>query len=162
MLKELSLMHDDLLKMAKIIAGSRADDILQDTYLKLYDSGKQFHEIDKGYIYLTMRSVFLDSVKQSTVKNRVILVDDFSSLEQIDEDYIETEIDLKPLNNFEKLLTFSLYGRDIVDTQNKIIERVDGVSMLKLSNETDIPYVTIRATRERIKKKLNGGNRRCS
>ena len=159
MLKELSLMHDDLLKMAKIIAGYRADDILQDTYLKLYDSGKKFHEIDKGYIYLTMRSVFLDSVKQSTVKNRVVLVDDFSSLEQIDEDYTETDIDLKPLNNFEKLLTFSLYGRDIVDAQNKIIERVDGVSMLKLSNETDIPYVTIRSTRERIKKKLNGGNR---
>lgn len=159
MLKELSLMHDELLKTAKSVDSSRADDILQDTYLKLYDSGKKFHEIDKGYIYLTMRSVFLDSVKQKTCKNRIVLVDDFKYLEQIEDEYSEIEIDLKPLNNFEKLLTFSLYGKDIVDSQNKIIERIEGVSMLKLSNETDIPYVTIRATRERIKKKLNGGNR---
>ena len=157
MLNQLSKHHKELKELAKKIAGSNdADDVLQETYLKLHDSGKNFEDIDFGYIYLTMRSIYIDSKKQSSVKNREVLIDDFS-LFQIVEDETEVStlsIDKSKLNSFENLLLFSLYGIDINNENNKITERIKGVSMRKLSIETGIPYRTIYQTIQKIKVKL--------
>lgn len=159
MLNQLSKHHKELKELAKKIAGNDSDDVLQETYLKLYDSGKKFEEIDFGYIYLTMRSVYIDSKKQTSVKNREILIDDFSMFEILDDEneVHNLSIDKSKLNSFENLLLFSLYGIDINNENNKITERIKGVSMRKLSIETGIPYQTIYKTFQKIKQKLCEG-----
>jgi DNA-directed RNA polymerase specialized sigma24 family protein len=129
--------------------------VLQETYLKLYESGKQFHEIDFGYVYLTMRSVYIDSKKATSVKNREILIDDFTDWQIIEEEATEEiEIDKSKLNSFENLLLFSLYGIDIANDKNEIKTKIKGVSMRKLSIETGIPYITIYKAVQKIKEKL--------
>jgi DNA-directed RNA polymerase specialized sigma24 family protein len=155
MLNQLSQHHQKLKELAKKIAGNDAEDVLQETYLKLYESGKQFHEIDFGYVYLTMRSVYIDSKKATSVKNREILIDDFTDWQIIEEEAAEEiEIDKSKLNSFENLLLFSLYGIDIANDKNEIKTKIKGVSMRKLSIETGIPYITIYKAVQKIKEKL--------
>ena len=155
MLNQLSQHHQKLKELAKKIAGNDAEDVLQETYLKLYESGKQFHEIDFGYVYLTMRSVYIDSKKATSVKNREILIDDFTDWQIIEEETTEEiEIDKSKLNSFENLLLFSLYGIDIANDKNEIKTKIKGVSMRKLSIETGIPYITIYKAVQKIKEKL--------
>jgi DNA-directed RNA polymerase specialized sigma24 family protein len=100
MLVELVKIQPELIQMAKSINIKDYKDILQDTYIKLNDSKKQFNEIDKGYIYLTMRSVWIDKVR----KNKEIPFNDFSYFECEETEYKEVEIDLSVLNLFEKEL----------------------------------------------------------
>ena len=102
-----------------------------------------------------MYSVFLDSKKEASLKNREILIDDFSNWELYD-DEIKEEVSINKvnLNAFENLLLFSLYGIDITNDKNEITNRIKGVSMRKLSIETGIPYVTIYSTIQKIKEKL--------
>jgi DNA-directed RNA polymerase specialized sigma24 family protein len=155
MLNQLSQHHQKLKELAKKIAGNDAEDVLQETYLKLYESGKQFHEIDFGYVYLTMRSVYIDSKKATSVKNREILIHDFTDWQIIEEEAAEEiAIDKSKLNSFENLLLFSLYGIDIANDKNEIKTKIKGVSMRKLSIETGIPYITIYKAVQKIKEKL--------
>jgi len=155
MLNQLSQHHQKLKELAKKIAGNDAEDVLQETYLKLYESGKQFHEIDFGYVYLTMRSVYIDSKKATSVKNREILIDDFTDWQIIQEETAEeNEIDKSKLNSFENLLLFSLYGIDIANDKNEIKTKIKGVSMRKLSIETGIPYITIYKAVQKKKEKI--------
>jgi RNA polymerase sigma factor (sigma-70 family) len=155
MLNELSKNHNFLLEMAKKIDSHNFDDLLQETYLKLHESGKDFKDIDFGYIYRTMRNIYIDSIKQTSCKNREILVDDFSWLElQEEEIKEEIRINKSELNSFENLLLFSLYGVDIHNDKNEIMETYKGVSLLKLSKETGIDYTSLYKTLQRIKEKL--------
>lgn len=156
MLKELSKHHKELLEMAKKIDSHNFDDLLQDTYLKLHDSGKQFKDIDFGYIYRTMRNIYIDSVKQTSCKNREVLINDFSWLNAENEEYKEDNrtIDKTVLNPYENLILFSLYGIDIHNKKNEITESYKGVSLLKLSKETGIDYTSLYKTLQRIKEKL--------
>jgi RNA polymerase sigma factor (sigma-70 family) len=155
MLNELSKYHNFLLKMAKKIDSQNFDDLVQETYIKLYESGKNFKDIDFGYVYRVMRNIYIDSVKQSSCKNREVLIDDFSWLEMTeDETQEERTIDKSELNSFENLLLFSLYGIDIHNDKNEITQTYKGVSLLKLSKETGIDYTTLYKTLQRIKEKL--------
>jgi len=43
MLNELVKYHKELLLMAKKFDHNNSDDLLQDTYIKLYETGKKFH-----------------------------------------------------------------------------------------------------------------------
>ena len=139
--------------MAIRIAGEdNAQDLLQDTYLKLYDSGKKYEDINACYIYFTMKSIFLDSVKQSSTKNRFVLVDNFPEIAETE--IVKKLITFKDLNNFEKLLINALYGREVVNDNNEIIKKFEGESMLSLSNNTGVPYRTIYTTVQRLKQKI--------
>ena len=151
MLQELAKHHETLLKMAKRFDSQNADDLLQDTYLKLYDTGKQFNEIDTAYIYLIMRSIFID--KHRKVKE--IPIDDFSFYEQEQEEYKEADpINLDILSNVEKQIYYSYFGRKITNDKNEIIAEIDGVNLSKLSRETGISYRTIYTRFQRIKQKI--------
>ena len=46
-----------------------ADDLVQDMYLKLMDKDKDLNDY---YVVQTMQSIFLDSVRQTYVKNRTV------------------------------------------------------------------------------------------
>jgi hypothetical protein len=102
-----------------------------------------------------MRSVYIDSKKATSVKNREVLIDDFTDWQIIEEEATEEiEIDKSKLNSFENLLLFSLYGIDIANDKNEIKTKIKGVSMRKLSIETGIPYITIYKAVQKIKEKL--------
>jgi len=154
MLNELVKHQEQLYKMAVSICKSEevAQDVLQDTYLKLHDSGKSFDEVNTGYIYFTMKSIFLDSVKSSSTKNR------FLPTEIIKDIPTETESEIvivyKNLTTFEKLLINALFGRDITNDKNEIVKKIEGANKLKLARETGIPYKTIYKTFKNLKNKI--------
>lgn len=129
-----------------------AEDVLQDTYLKLHDSGKRFDEVNTGYIYFTMKSVFLDSVKNSSTKNRFLPTDNF--LNVVDEDEIKAVVVYKNLTNFEKILIDALFGREITNDKNEITRIFKGTNKLDLSRKTGIPYKTIYKTFKNLKNKI--------
>jgi hypothetical protein len=88
-----------------------------------------------------MKSIFLDSVKQSTGKNRFIPTDNFINLvEDIEPAKV---IVYKNLSNFEKRLIDALFGREITNDKNEIVKTFEGSNKLKLSRDTGIPYKTI-------------------
>lgn len=155
MLEQLAKHHDKLLELTVRITNCKdlAQDVLQDAYLKLHDSGKKFEEINDAYIYFAIKSVFLDTVKKSSTKNRFIPTADFLDLES--EDVVEEKIiNYKNLTNFDKLLIPSLFGKEIVNENNQIVKVFEGSSMLNLSRQTGIPYRTIYTTVERLKTKI--------
>lgn len=129
-----------------------AEDVLQDTYLKLHDSGKCFNEVNTGYIYFTMKSVFLDSVKNASTKNRFLPTDNFLNL--IDEDEIKPVVVYKNLTIFENQLINALFGREITNDKNEIVKVFKGTNKLDLSRKTGIPYKTIYKTFKNLKNKI--------
>lgn len=151
MLEQLVKIEPVLIQMAKSIDYNTYDEILQETYIKLYDSKKKFEDIDTGYIYFTMRSVFIDSVRK---QKNIVLIDDFSHLKEIETDYIEIKINKSNLNLFEKTLIDAHYGKNITTDKNIIIAENKGLSLLKLSEKTNIPYRTLYTTLQKIKIKL--------
>lgn len=150
MLNELVRYNKELLFMAKKFDCNNADDLLQDTYLKLYETGKQIHEIDFGYIYMVMRSIFIDKKRNQ----KEIPIDDFTNFEICNEDYQEQKINLDKLSSVEKQLYYSYFGRKITNDKNEIIAEIDGVNLSKLSRETGIPYRTIYYRFNNIKLKI--------
>jgi RNA polymerase sigma factor (sigma-70 family) len=150
MLSHLAKIQPELIKMAKSLDYKHHEDILQETYLKLYDSKKEFKEIDKGYIYLTMRSVFIDGIR----KKKEIPIDDFSRYEDLEDDIELFEINKSILNAFEKELINAHYGKVIEDKEKNIIYKTQSYSLLKLSKMTSIPYRTLYTTLKKIKLKL--------
>ena len=150
MLKELVKYQKELLFMARKLDHNNADDLLQDTYLKLHDSGKQFHEIDFAYIYFTMRSILVDRFR----KEKEIPIDDFTNFEIHENEYLEVNIDLDKLTSVEKQLYYAYFGRKITNDKNEIIAIIEGANLSKLSRETGIPYRTIYYRFNSIKRKL--------
>ena len=150
MLNELVRYNKELLFMAKKFDCNNADDLLQDTYLKLYETGKQIHEIDFGYIYMVMRSIFIDKKRNQ----KETPIDDFTNFEICNEDYTEQKINLDKLSSVEKQLYYSYFGRKITNDKNEIIAEIDGVNLSKLSRETGIPYRTIYYRFNNIKLKI--------
>lgn len=150
MLENLAKIQPELIRMAKSLDYKNHEDILQETYLKLYDSKKEFKDIDNSYIYLTMRSIFIDRIR----KNKEIPIDDFSKYEQIEGDYEVIEIDKSKLNDLEIEIINSHYGKLIEDKDKRIIGERKSYSLLKLSKMTTIPYRTLYTTLKRIKLKL--------
>lgn len=150
MLNELVKYQKELLFMARKLDYDNADDLLQDTYLKLHDSGKQFHEIDFAYIYFTMRSILIDRLR----KDKEIPIDDFAEFQLLDDEYSEVNISLDKLTSVEKQLYYAYVGRKITNDKNEIIAVIDGANLSKLSRETGIPYRTIYTRFQRIKLKL--------
>jgi hypothetical protein len=64
MLLELSKKDKIWREIAFKICGdhSKADDLVQEMYLKLYNQKKQ---INSGYIYATLRSIFIDDIRKN-------------------------------------------------------------------------------------------------
>lgn len=129
-----------------------AQDVLQDTYLKLHDSGKKFEEVNTGYIYFTMKSVFLDSVKNSSAKNRFLPTDKFTNV--VDETQSEINVVYKNLSIFENQLIYALFGREIINDKNEIVKVLEGTNKLDLSRKTGISYKTIYKTFKNLKNKI--------
>ena len=154
MLEQLATKNKELLRVAYTITGNidSAKDIVQDAYIKLYESGKRFEDINDGYIYFTLKSIYNDSVKQSTLKNRFILTNDFDNVIEDKTDFIEYEI--KGLSTWERLVVDAICGRNITNENNEIVKHIQGTSMTELSKKTGINYSIIYRTIKNLKSKV--------
>lgn len=154
MLEQLATKNKELLRVAYNITGNIdiAKDVVQDAYIKLYESGKRFEEINDGYIYFTLKSIYNDSVKQSTLKNRFILTNDFDNV--IEDKTVFIEYEIKGLSTWERLVVDAVCGRVITNQQNEIIKHIQGTSMAELSKKTGINYSIIYRTIKNLKSKV--------
>ncbi len=124
-------------KMALQICKNKdlADELVQNMYIKL---SERTIPVSDGYIFVTLRSLFYDSLK-----NNDILIDDFSKFEIEEEEYNEG-IDYKELS---KDLTW--YERTLFELSTLHGQR-------ELSRQTGIHIQTIHRVNKMVKIKLNG------
>lgn len=154
MLEQLVKHHNQLLKIAYNFTGDKdsANDVLQDAYIKIYDSGKKFEEINDAYIYFTIKSVWLDSKKKSLTKNRIILLEEFPNI--IDEQNQLINYEIKNLTRWEQLLIDAICGRVITNENNEILKQIKGTSIANLSKKTGIEYSVLYRGFKKIKNKI--------
>lgn len=148
--------YNILLKYAKSIDQNNAHDLVHDTYIKLIEGNKNFDEIEIGYMILTLKSIFLDKIRKSKRIGEVLFNDfDNFHIESVPEqEHDNIRLDLTVLSTFEKLLIDNLFGVEIFNKKEGIMELIDGCNMLQLSKESKIPYITIRTSLKNIKEKL--------
>lgn len=67
MLEELSKHDKKWINMALSICGCKelARDITQDMYIKIYDSGKKFKEINEWFVYITLKNLYLHHIRKT-------------------------------------------------------------------------------------------------
>ena len=112
-----------------------SDELVQEMYIKLSTKTKILTD---GYIFVTLRSLFYDSLK-----GKDILIDDFSKFEIEEEEYNDG-IDYKELS---KDLTW--YERTLFELSTLHGQR-------ELSRQTGIHIQTIHRVNKMVKIKLNG------
>lgn len=114
-----------------------ADELVQEMYIKVSNKTKPLSD---GYIFVTLRSLFYDHLK-----NKEILVDDFSRFQIIVEEYSE-ELDIDYIK-LTKNLTW--YERTMFELSTLVGQR-------ELERQTGIPLQTIHRINKMVKLKLNG------
>ena len=148
MLEQLAKRNDEWLKLAfKICKNSEySKDLVQDMYIKVYNSGKEFDEINECYIYFIMRNQFLNEIE----KEKKFVDIDIDILNEFSEEYdfqndIKQSITFEILNREYKKLTW--YEKQIIDLTSEFGQR-------GLSRQTGIHIQTIHNTTKKIKLKL--------
>jgi len=124
-------------KMAFQICKSKdlADELVQNMYIKL---SERTIPVTDGYIFVTLRSLFYDSLK-----NNDILIDDFSNFEVEDEEYCEG-------------IDYSELSKDLTWYERTMFEQSTLLGQRELSRQTGIHIQTIHRINKMVKNKLNG------
>jgi len=83
MLYELSKNDKTWRQMALTICGNKtlADDITNDMYLKIYECGKKFNEINQWFIYTILKNLFLHHLRDT---KKIKIFTDISNLQLMD------------------------------------------------------------------------------
>lgn len=145
MLNELAKRHNEWLKLAFNICKDKENskDLVQDMYIRVYNSGKTLEEINECYIYFIMRNQFLNDLKHNNTID--IELFDFVADEYDIQADIKKETILNILEQEHKNLTW--YEKQIIDLTQEFGQR-------GLSRETGIHIQTIHNTTKKIKSKL--------
>jgi DNA-directed RNA polymerase specialized sigma24 family protein len=124
-------------KMALQICKSKdlADELVQNMYIKLSERTIQ---VSDGYIFVTLRSLFYDSLK-----NNDILIDDFSKFEVEDEEYCEG-------------IDYDELSKDLTWYERTMFEQSTLIGQRELARQTGIHIQTIHRINKMVKTKLNG------
>lgn len=124
-------------KMAFQICKSKdvADELVQNMYIKL---SERTIPVSDGYIFVTLRSLFYDSLK-----NTDILIDDFSKFEVEDEEYNEG-------------IDYDELSKDLTWYERTLFEQSTLIGQRELSRQTGIHIQTIHRVNKMVKLKLNG------
>jgi DNA-directed RNA polymerase specialized sigma24 family protein len=148
MLEQLAQRHNEWLKLAFKICKNKeySKDLVQDMYLKIYNSGKQIEDINECYIYFIMRNQFLNEIKDE----KRFVDFDVAILNEIDEEYnfiadIKEQVTIETLKKEFNKLTW--YEKQMIDLTQEFGQR-------GLSRETGIHIQTIHNTTKKIKLKL--------
>jgi len=112
-----------------------ADELVQNMYIKLSD---RTIAVSDGYIFVTLRSLFYDSLK-----NNDILIDDFSKFEIQDEEYCEG-------------IDYDEISKDLTWYEKTMFEQSTLLGQRELSRQTGIHIQTIHRINKMVKTKLNG------
>jgi len=112
-----------------------ADELVQNMYIKL---SERTIPVTDGYIFVTLRSLFYDSLK-----NNDILIDDFSKFEVEDEEYCEG-------------IDYSELSKDLTWYERTMFEQSTLIGQRELSRQTGIHIQTIHRINKMVKLKLNG------
>jgi DNA-directed RNA polymerase specialized sigma24 family protein len=112
-----------------------ADELVQNMYIKL---SERTIPVSDGYIFVTLRSLFYDSLK-----NTDILIDDFSKFEVEDEEYCEG-------------IDYSELSKDLTWYERTMFEQSTLLGQRELSRQTGIHIQTIHRINKMVKNKLNG------
>lgn len=164
--------HNEWIAMAKSLGcGDFSEDIVQEMYLRIHkyanapDRIMYNDEINKSFIYVTIRNLSRDLHKAKEKSRQIILKDvNLESIDIADEEFDDTLDQLNEVvkgnmcswNPYDKILFSYVYS--------------EGISMRKLSRETGISlrsiFNTIQNAKESIKEaaKKEGieGIRRCN
>lgn len=124
-------------KMAFQICKSKdlADELVQNMYIKL---SERTISVSDGYIFVTLRSLFYDSLK-----NNDILIDDFSKFEVEDEEYCEG-------------IDYDELSKDLTWYERTMFEQSTLIGQRELARQTGIHIQTIHRINKMVKTKLNG------
>lgn len=153
MLDKLSKFHNDWLRMVKSMGGDDfTEDIVQEMYLKIYSKGynalNDKGEVNKFYVYLTLKSILMSYFVE---KSKVIKVsiDDYNHLKDdtdMEEENAFNNLSLKVDNEINK---WHWYDREIFE-----MYRYSGMSIRKIGSETGISFVSIYHTLKDAKDKI--------
>lgn len=122
-----------------------ADDLTQDMYVKLHETGKSFEEINEWYVWVTIRNLFFNLIKKC---EKEISIELFYNIEDVidDEQLLKKRIEVH-----DALNELDLWDREI------LIHTAE-TSLRKLSKETGISVMTLfhnkRIALEKLKLKL--------
>lgn len=156
----LSTKQKDWIKMARSFGLDQddANDIVQEMYIRIHSSVKDpdiimynEKEVNTCYIYVTLRNIFLASIKE---KNKTDRLDEDDTLLSYDYDDVRDEMMTNLLILTEtEISTWSWYDSKIYNLYFK-----QGYTLKKLSEETGISvssiFNTIKNCKQRIKNNI--------
>lgn len=132
-------LHNQLITYATHLGcGCYAEDVVQEAYLKILTNGK---EVNKSYIYLTVRSIAYDLHRANKNVTKLNL-DDFTNI-LVDE---KEQLPINVKDYSSKLTKFENMLVDVVATKK--------ISQRKLAEESTISIVTINRSIKRIRTKI--------
>ena len=146
MLEQLAKNHDEWIRIAKGICkdNETAKDLVQDMYITMYDTGKEYEEINKWYVYRVIFSSFLNSIKKKKLK--VVYVKnyyEFLSLEESD------------LTHLERLQCIDDALNEIGLIDKRYLIETHSRSLRKNSKYLNIPVMTLHYRKHKAIEKLN-------
>lgn len=141
----LAKRHNEWIKLANKICrnSERSKDLVQDMYIRIYNSGKSIDQINECYIYFIMRNQFYNDIKK---EKETILIDDFTNVEIIAEEYDKQKDEILSILEKERQ-KLSWYEKQIIDLTTEYGQR-------QLARDTGIHIQTIHNTTKKIKSKL--------
>ena len=148
-LEKLAKNHKKWVSIAKSFgAGELSEDVVQDMYLKIY-TNKSNKDISDAYIWLTLRSVYIDKVR---IDNRMTKV----NLEDV-KGLISEQIDELEFQSFTKINTkieavkYKTHYSDVI-ILNNYFEK--GLSMRKIAAKYNIAPSTVFRSIKKTKEKI--------
>ena len=148
-LEKLAKNHKKWVSIAKSFgAGELSEDVVQDMYLKLYTT-KSNKDISDAYIWLTLRSVYIDKVR---IDNRMTKV----NLEDV-KGLVSEQIDELEFQSFTKINTkieavkYKTHYSDVI-ILNNYFEK--GLSMRKIAAKYNIAPSTVFRSIKKTKEKI--------
>lgn len=150
MLERLYKHQDTLIEIAKLFDKNLAEDIVQETYIKLHQYSTEEkcfigEKLNKSYLFIVIRSVYITSFY-----NKFITVD-------LVDNIVENAFDINDEIEWYKFRTkceAEVNSWDVYDKKLFTIYRDSDLSIRKLAKETGISFVSIFHSLKSHKKKL--------
>jgi len=149
--------HKEWIEIVKSFGGGdMSEDIVQDTYLRIlrlnYIDKFTGEEINKGYIWLTLRSVYFDYLRAN--KNREVPLDKFYSICDEEKNPFEDEASLLISNKIEE----EINSWDWYDAMLFRAYKDSDLSMRDLSKWSKISlssiFLTIKCCKGKLKRRI--------
>ena len=123
---------------------SKADDLVNDMYLRLHKNYKK-KEISDAYVIMTLKSIFLNNQK---TKTRTLCVDNYINIHKTSSTY---EINDEELNVLEKT-------KDLSPIQVELLSMTYDYSLREIQEETKVSYGHIFREVKKSRQKILGKN----